>query len=457
MATYTVSGGGTALEDCIRALPATASATNPHIIFVEPGVYSPVVLTGKATTHGAAFSAGSKYHIIIGTNRDTCIVDGGGTDVCWQYQTNWLGTFCKIYNMTFRNGIAKAYPSGSNVIAAAVQLCGNARLVNCKICDCVLPPLYTRDDQGVATKLLDSTLVHYCCLHGCEICNNTCTGTSQMIETSCFGCNIHHNYYKSPSKTESETGTEFTSDGRSMICDYPSCGSPFGCERCIIHHNTIADKRSSSTGIKAKGANLCIFAFNENVGNSGHGIFYRAGFAGNGTGHPITHCIFYKNTGFRCLNNLNGDNQGKYENSVCIGNTHPSGFITYLGTTGGGTQAEHCVTDTTTNVKSSNDHYNCILTGVADAGWVDPDNLDFRLLPGSPLIGMGRTDVGKWYYDPKASQTFGWNYGPLTKHGDLSGRPFKEVPSIGCFEYYEDSDPLLPILHPPMFFNPFGR
>lgn len=453
MATYTVTGGGTALEDCIRALPGNATATNPHIIYVEPGVYSPVVLTGKETTHGAVWNSGNKYHIIIGVNRDTCIVDGGGTDVCWQYQWNWGGNLCKICNMTFRNGIAKIYPAVyTHSVASCIQLTINSsnssltsHLINCKICNCILPQQYTRNDQGVATAILDSALTSDCSLWGCEVCNNTCTGTSNMLNSyRAVCCNVHHNYYKCYNKAENleaeGLNAESNADSACMIIGQA--------ERCVVHHNTCDDSRPTPA-LQRGGCNESIYAFNEYTGtNAWSSIFYRCG---HNSATSMTNSVIYGNIGFRSDNNSNGNYPQKIENCAIFNNTHASGFYSFSGSGRVGEKYNNA-TDNTTYFGTEG-YSKFLFKGISDPGFVDPQNLDFRLLPNSPLIGKGRADIGQWYHDPVSTREFIMS--PLT-NGDLAGRPFRETPAIGAFEYYDDANYTLPALNPPMFFDPFG-
>ena len=401
MAVYTVSGGGDALKIQLNSAPDNS------VILVEPGVYTP--LNPGGTTKNVQ---------VIGMDKDTCIIDGGGTSCLYDGRENYGSTKSniKLYNFTLRNGTNDRQGRNHDQNNIHAVLYGGT-YINCNFHHLIATQRYYTDSStGNLKRSWIEAVTFRPLMYGCEIhdCSSDTHWDFQPVVQ--YNLYIHDNVHKTLTTAESEDGTMVNLDGQAMYYNMRNgilvnnvlCGCvEGGMQNCIIANN-ISCSAEDRIYSSYRGNTLCyrggsvVRKNNVYYNNKEFNSFSSFNAQGSTTQMHWANCVFVQNNAY------NG------------GNANKTAYIT-LGHQG---SLKHCWLDGTHTISMS-DHgdrakrvVQCITDGT-DPGFVDPANNDFHLKPNSPLIAMGEPSL-------------------LYSINDLAGRPFKDPPAIGPYEFYED-------------------
>lgn len=424
-----VSGGGSALMNAINV------AVGGDTILVEPGVYSPITCTkdGGSVT-------------IIGADKNRCIVDGNGESYVYWKQSNW-GRQHHFYNFTFRNGIAMKGPKTDDNYLGAIRGSGAARdtFTNCNIYGMKNNSiLYMYDSNNAIVDRYHAGVFIYCGFYGCDIHDCECNGglifSSGSTSYAATCCEIHHNLMKCASSIDPASAHG--------IANYEGSFMLHSNVRCLIHHNVCYGDQSMIQGSTMVNS---VVAFNSAYANPDknnyvcHSLIYRPGNSNAEwwkSGSRMMGCVIYGNTGFNRIISANGSSiTPKMANCALANNSpvlptsdntriiwaYPQGSI------------HNCVFDTPKNqsyAQCNNASFDAAdnLFDVADMGFIDPANMNFKLKSDSVLIGKGAAK-----YLQSGCE-------------DLAGNPFKNVPAVGPYEFYEKNS----VWRMPNYMQPFG-
>ena len=201
MATWIVSGGGTALDDALNRRNGYTYA-NGDMILVKPGVYSPVNF--------------AQYHqnisVIGEEGKDNTIIDAGGMNgrnivdlsagICNPCLLNRFSNANYIYNiygLSLRNGFISTDLStdaliGSGIGYRAAGATGPLRLYDCGIYDCSCYSLFNTGSANVGHNRIHAVARINGNLNCCEISGNH--GNTLMAGGNFNYCDIHDNYFE---------------------------------------------------------------------------------------------------------------------------------------------------------------------------------------------------------------------------------------------------------------------
>lgn len=406
MATWIVSGGGTALDDALNKRNGYSYA-NDDTILVKPGVYSQV-----------NFAQYTQNISVIGEEgKENTIIDGQKLSSCLTNRYSNASYFFNFYGFTLRNGFISSDLStgavgGSSFRGGAIN--GAVNLYDCNIYDCsavnLYSPWYTSYNMiGAVNSASYNNRIQNVEISGCfaDMCQ---LGRLGVL----YYCDFHDN-----------------------VCTFPLRGDcyaiPTTFKKCKIHHNSIS-------GIFL--GNCFDSLIYENTGTSANNWMFERSRQINNT--------IANNVGFSIENGFGGASYWK--NIVWYNNRRTNGQFakaTFFGNSGR-TQVWNCYFDQLStslgwsgfNTLSGNKISNCHFVLNGDPGFVDPENDDFHLRPDSFLIGKGTWDVlsGKTpteenpQYNGTSDNTW------LSANGDFDGKPWKDPPSIGCYEYYSEKE-----------------
>ena len=396
MAVYHVSGGGDALNTILRSSSTALSS----IIYVHPGIYNP---------YNATRNAGISV-IGVGETRDDVVIRGLYWDGSQQKFSSPLGSMTLLSHMTL-SGFTR---TNINVADIGYQTPCNA-LYDCNIFDC---KTIVSSDPGIKGDLFHQAAFYNCHISGCT------TGSYFFYGSIVRDCEINHNTMQ----YSSSAGTFFGGNDvrRNYVHDNVLRGymqtNAQSYANIYENNNLNSHTYGNGFGIFAN----CLFIGNKNLNNFGYGCQYK-------------NCVFAQNTTTGTAGNLyrphlagtSAQTQLRINNFYDVPLTsinNMQGLINNSQVSGKYVLAE-------------DNHFDIQL---ADLGFVDSENHDYRLKSDSALISAGtmRSDF---------TVRYGSKYFPSSNQLDIDGRRFKNPPSVGPWQFYKSIEGEIP-----NYINPVG-
>ena len=399
MAIYHVTGGGSALNTALR----NSAVTNNSIFYVHPGIYTPYNVTTK-----------SGLSVIgIGESRSDVVIRGLYWDGSEQKKSTAIaGTHIDVLSNMTLSGFTR-----TNLSIADIGYEQPAKtLRDCDIFDC---KTILSSDPGIKGDLFHQTAFYNCHISGCT------TGSYFFYGSVVQDCELNHNtmqYY-------SNAGTFFSSNDvrRNYAHDNFLRGymqvNVQSYANIYENNNLNSHSFSNSNGIFAN----CLFIGNKNLNNFGYGCQYK-------------NCVFVQNTTTETAGNLYRPNitGTSAQTQLRINNFYDVPLTSI-------NNMQALINNSQVSGKYALAEDNHFGVQLADLGFIDSENHDYRLKSDSVLISAGTTRSD-------FTVRYGSKYFPSSSQLDIDGRRFKNPPSVGPYQYYKKIEGEIP-----NYINPIGQ